>query len=192
MGESAYSYSLTTFSPSGKLVQMYALNAVTKAQTSLGIKGALPSRYRDHAPRPGIARPLLACVAARVRGGSCARSDRRARRRAPALLLAATNGVVLATEKKMGSPLMDPKSVQKICNLTDSAGIVYSGMGPDFRVLVKKGRKAAQQYYRVYQELMPLSQLSRELATTMQEFTQQGCGAPPASPRPCPDLVAAR
>ena len=25
------------------------------------------------------------------------------------------------------------------------------------------------------QELMPLSQLSRELATTMQEFTQQGC-----------------
>ena len=40
MGESAYSYSLTTFSPSGKLVQIeYALNAVTKAPTSLGIKG---------------------------------------------------------------------------------------------------------------------------------------------------------
>jgi len=63
----------------------------------------------------------------------------------------ATNGVVLATEKKMSSPLMDPTSVQKICNLTDGAGIVYSGMGPDFRVLVKKGRKAAQQYFRVYQ-----------------------------------------
>ena len=51
----------------------------------------------------------------------------------------------------MSSPLMDPTSVQKICNLTDGAGIVYSGMGPDFRVLVKKGRKAAQQYFRVYQ-----------------------------------------
>ena len=51
----------------------------------------------------------------------------------------------------MSSPLMDPTSVQKICNLTDAAGIVYSGMGPDFRVLVKKGRKAAQQYFRVYQ-----------------------------------------
>ena len=63
----------------------------------------------------------------------------------------ATNGVVLATEKKMSSPLMDPTSVQKICNLTDAAGIVYSGMGPDFRVLVNKGRKAAQQYFRVYQ-----------------------------------------
>jgi 20S proteasome subunit alpha 2 len=41
MGESAYSYSLTTFSPQGKLVQLeYALSAVTKAPTSLGIKGA--------------------------------------------------------------------------------------------------------------------------------------------------------
>ena len=39
-GESAYSYSLTTFSPSGKLVQIqYALSAVSKSPTSLGIKG---------------------------------------------------------------------------------------------------------------------------------------------------------
>ena len=64
---------------------------------------------------------------------------------------AATNGVVLATEKKMSSALMDPTSIQKICHLTEAAGIVYSGMGPDFRVLVKKGRKAAQQYFRQYQ-----------------------------------------
>lgn len=46
--------------------------------------------------------------------------------------------------------------------------------GPDFRVLCRKGRKAAQQYYRVYQELIPISQLVRELAAVMQEFTQQG------------------
>jgi hypothetical protein len=28
--------------------------------------------------------------------------------------------------------------------------IVFSGMGPDFRVLVRKSRKQAQQYYRLY------------------------------------------
>lgn len=40
MAESAYSFSLTTFSPSGKLVQIeYALNAVSAGATSLGIKG---------------------------------------------------------------------------------------------------------------------------------------------------------
>jgi 20S proteasome subunit alpha 2 len=37
-----YSFSLTTFSPSGKLVQIeYALQAVADGATSLGIKGKL-------------------------------------------------------------------------------------------------------------------------------------------------------
>lgn len=39
MGESQYSFSLTTFSPSGKLVQIeHALAAVSGGATSLGIK----------------------------------------------------------------------------------------------------------------------------------------------------------
>ena len=46
MGESAYSFSLTTFSPSGKLVQIeYALNAVNAGSTSLGIKGEAASVF---------------------------------------------------------------------------------------------------------------------------------------------------
>jgi 20S proteasome subunit alpha 2 len=52
MGDSDYSFSLTTFSPSGKLVQIeYALNAVNAGSTSLGIKGAarLPARERGGA-----------------------------------------------------------------------------------------------------------------------------------------------
>lgn len=44
MGDSDYSFSLTTFSPSGKLVQIeYALNAVNAGSTSLGIKGLVPA-----------------------------------------------------------------------------------------------------------------------------------------------------
>lgn len=40
MGESDYSFSLTTFSPSGKLTQIeYAFNAVAAGATSLGIRG---------------------------------------------------------------------------------------------------------------------------------------------------------
>jgi 20S proteasome subunit alpha 2 len=35
-------------------------------------------------------------------------------------------------------------------------------------------RKDTQVYYRTYQESIPCSQLVREIATTMQEFTQQG------------------
>ena len=115
MAESAYSFSLTTFSPSGKLVQIeYALNAVASGSTSLGVK--------------------------------------------------AKNGVVIATEKKLPTCLIDETTVQKIVHLTENIAVVYSGMGPDFRVLVRKGRKSAQQYYRVYRETIPVAMLVRELA----------------------------
>ncbi|KAG0591917.1 hypothetical protein KC19_1G211700 [Ceratodon purpureus] len=125
MGDSQYSFSLTTFSPSGKLVQIeYALMAVGAGQTSLGIK--------------------------------------------------ASNGVVIATEKKLPSILVDEASINKIQSLTPNIGVVYSGMGPDSRVLVRKSRKQAQTYQRLYQEPIPLSQLVRETAAVMQEFTQSG------------------
>ncbi|RCV38212.1 hypothetical protein SETIT_8G123900v2 [Setaria italica] len=45
-------------------------------------------------------------------------------------------------------------------------------MGPDFRFLVRKSRKQAQQYYRLYKETIPVTQLVRETAAVMQEFTQ--------------------
>ncbi|KAK3428003.1 hypothetical protein EUGRSUZ_F04120 [Eucalyptus grandis] len=125
MGDSQYSFSLTTFSPSGKLVQIeHALTAVGSGQTSLGIK--------------------------------------------------AKDGVVIATEKKLPSILVDETSVQKIQCLTPNIGVVYSGMGPDFRVLVRKSRKQAEQYHKLYKEPIPVTQLVRETAAVMQEFTQSG------------------
>ncbi|KAI7750300.1 hypothetical protein M8C21_005821 [Ambrosia artemisiifolia] len=125
MGDSQYSFSLTTFSPSGKLVQIeHALTAVGSGQTSLGIK--------------------------------------------------ASNGVVIATEKKLPSILVDETSVQKIQVLTPNIGVVYSGMGPDSRVLVRKSRKQAEQYNLLYKEPIPVTQLVRETAAVMQEFTQSG------------------
>jgi 20S proteasome subunit alpha 2 len=36
------------------------------------------------------------------------------------------------------------------------------------------GRKKAQEYFKIYKELIPVSQIVRELASIMQEFTQSG------------------
>jgi 20S proteasome subunit alpha 2 len=69
---------------------------------------------------------------------------------------------------------MDETTVQKIARMTDNIGMVYSGMGPDFRVLVRKGRKKAQEYYQYYKDPIPVTQLVRELAIIMQEYTQSG------------------
>ncbi|KXS95136.1 hypothetical protein AC578_2880 [Pseudocercospora eumusae] len=121
-----YSFSLTTFSPSGKLVQIeYALNAVNQGVTSLGIKAA--------------------------------------------------NGVVLATEKKSSTPLIDASSSSKVSLITPNIGMVYSGMGPDYRVLVDKARKVSHTgYKRIYNEYPPTRILVQDVARVMQESTQSG------------------
>jgi len=120
-----YSFSLTTFSPSGKLVQIeYALGAVASGAPTIGIK--------------------------------------------------ATNGVVLATEKKHKSFLCDETSVWKIESITPNIGMCYSGMGPDYRLLVKNARKAAQTYLLQYGEQIPTIQLVQRVANVMQEYTHSG------------------
>jgi len=49
------------------------------------------------------------------------------------LCTAATDGVVLATEKKQKSILYDDQTIHKVEQITHNLGMVYSGMGPDYR-----------------------------------------------------------
>lgn len=119
-----YSFSLTTFSPSGKLVQIeYALNAVAAGAASIAIK--------------------------------------------------AKDAVVLAAENKT-SPLVDETSIQKIAKITNHIGMTYSGLGPDFRILVDSARKRAQVYQLQYGEEISPSMLVQQVAAMMQEYTQSG------------------
>jgi 20S proteasome subunit alpha 2 len=85
----------------------------------------------------------------------------------------AKDGVVIASEKKL-HPLVLGDTVHKIANVTDNIGMVYSGIGPDFRVLVRKARKKAQAYFRYYKEQISVNRLVREVAAIMQEYTQSG------------------
>jgi len=80
----------------------------------------------------------------------------------------------LPPKKKVPSILVDVSSVEKINFLTENIGVTYSGMGPDTRVLIRRGRKAAQRYWLQYHEIVPVGTLVREVAGVMQEFTQRG------------------
>ena len=86
----------------------------------------------------------------------------------------AKNGVVIATDKKVASVLVDNDEYQKMQSITPTTGFVYAGMGPDFRVLVTDARKKAQKYFLTYREIQPVSQVVRESALLMQEYTQSG------------------
>jgi 20S proteasome subunit alpha 2 len=90
------------------------------------------------------------------------------------LFISASNGVVLATENKQKSILYDETSVHKIETITDHIGMVYSGMGPDYRLLIRQARKMAQNYFLVYREPIPTAQLVQRVAALMQEYTQSG------------------
>jgi 20S proteasome subunit alpha 2 len=90
-------------------------------------------------------------------------------------LYIATNGIVLATEKKSSTPLTNSNSLEKIAHVTPNIGIVYSGMGPDFRVLTDKARKVSHtNYKRIYNEYPPTRILVQDVAKVMQEATQSG------------------
>lgn len=80
----------------------------------------------------------------------------------------------MATEKKHKSVLYEEHSIFKVEQITDHIGLVYSGMGPDYRLLVRRARKIAQQYKLTYSEEIPTSQLVQRVAHIMQEYTQSG------------------
>ncbi len=86
----------------------------------------------------------------------------------------AANGVVLATEKKHTSVLYEDQTGFKIEKVNNHIGMVYSGMGPDYRLLVRRARKMAQDYYLMYKQPIPTAQLVQRVALVMQEYTQSG------------------
>lgn len=55
----------------------------------------------------------------------------------------AKNGVVIACEKKLHSPLVDESTIHKVERISNYMGMTYSGVGPDFHAVLLKARKDA-------------------------------------------------
>ena len=85
---------------------------------------------------------------------------------------------MLAVEKKSSSILIDETSYHKVTKITGHIGATYAGLGPDFRILMRKARKITQQYWVKYREPITVNNVSSKLATTVQEFTQSGSRRP--------------
>ena len=62
----------------------------------------------------------------------------------------AKNGIVIAAEKKLVTPLVDETSIHKVEKLCDYMGMTYSGIGPDFSAVLMKCRKDVQKYHATY------------------------------------------
>jgi 20S proteasome subunit alpha 5 len=81
-------------------------------------------------------------------------------------------GVVLAVERRLGSSLLEPKSIEKICEIDEHIGCAVSGLVTDARTLVDYARVEAQNHWFVYNEqirVRTLTQTSSDLALSFGE-----------------------
>lgn len=96
-------------------------------------------------------------------------------------------GIVLGAEKRLNSKLMEPTSVKKIVEITDSHIAALSGLIQDGRILLEHGRVEAQNYKFTYDEQMKTESLVRRMGDFCMDF---GENAPMSRPLGVAFLVA--
>lgn len=70
-------------------------------------------------------------------------------------------GCVLAVEKRLTSPLLDPNSVEKIAEIDSHIGAAMSGLVADARTLVDHARVEAQNHTFTYDEPIGVEALTQ-------------------------------
>jgi len=87
----------------------------------------------------------------------------------------AKDGVVFAAEKRVTSKLLDVrKATEKLYKVDDHIALAAAGITADAIILLNYARQAAQQYFYLYQEPMPLEQLLQVVCDLKHGYTQSG------------------
>ncbi|ESW96553.1 proteasome subunit alpha type-7 [Ogataea parapolymorpha DL-1] len=81
------------------------------------------------------------------------------------------DGIVLATEKIIASKLLAPGKNKRIQTIDRHVGVVYSGLIPDGRHFVNRGRDEAQSFKSLYKEPIGLPGLIDRLGYYVQAYT---------------------
>jgi proteasome alpha subunit len=89
-----------------------------------------------------------------------------------------TDGVVLAVDKRIRSPLMERDSVEKIHKADDHIGIASAGHVADARQLIDFARRRAQINELRYGEPIAVETLTKEVTDHIQQYTQVGGARP--------------
>ncbi len=90
----------------------------------------------------------------------------------------AEDGVVLAVDKRIRSPLMERSSVEKIHKADDHVGIASAGHVADARQLIDFARRRAQVNQLRYEEPIDVESLTKEITDHIQQYTQVGGARP--------------
>ncbi|KAJ1527334.1 protein with putative role during mitosis, partial [Nowakowskiella sp. JEL0078] len=92
-----------------------------------------------------------------------------------ALGILATDGIVLAAEKKVTSKLLEQStSSEKLYVISDHIAVAVAGLTADANSLINHVRQQAQRYLITYKEEIPVEQLVQGLCDMKQGYTQYG------------------
>ncbi|CAG8697267.1 5118_t:CDS:2, partial [Dentiscutata erythropus] len=92
-----------------------------------------------------------------------------------ALGILASDGIVIAAEKKVTSKLLEQTTTsEKIYLLNDNVICGVAGITADANFLINYSRRAAQEYLYTYGEDIPVEQLVQRLCDLKQGYTQYG------------------
>merc|ERR1719379_969149 len=79
-------------------------------------------------------------------------------------------GVVLAVEKRIISPLVEPSSIEKVLEIDLHMGCAMSGLTADARTLVDHARVEAQNHWFTYNERIPVESCVHAISDLALDF----------------------
>ncbi|KAF5839705.1 20S proteasome alpha subunit E [Dunaliella salina] len=79
-------------------------------------------------------------------------------------------GTVLAVEKRVTSPLLEPSSIEKMMEIDEHIGCAMSGLTADAKMLIDHARAETQQHRFTYNEAMPVESTTQSLCDLALRF----------------------
>lgn len=86
------------------------------------------------------------------------------------LIIMTVLGVVMAVEKRITSPLMEPTKVEKIVEVDRHIGCATSGLMADSRTLLDRARVECQNHWFVYNERMTVESCAQAVSSLAIQF----------------------
>ncbi|KAG7238328.1 hypothetical protein INR49_031039 [Caranx melampygus] len=94
-----------------------------------------------------------------------------------------SEGVCLAVEKRITSPLMEPNSIEKIVEIDSHIGCAMSGLIADAKTLIDKARVETQNHWFTYNETMTVESVTQAVSNLALQFGEEDAD-PGAMSRP--------
>ncbi|CAO3653781.1 unnamed protein product [Mucor hiemalis] len=95
-----------------------------------------------------------------------------------------SEGVVLAVEKRVSSPLLEASSIEKIMEIDEHLGCAVSGMTADARTMIEHARVAAQNHKFTYDEKLKVESATQSVCDLALQFGEGAEGEESIMSRP--------